>query len=95
MMTVQGNERVSSERYVTKVNDFLQQHLKAFGIIIHWNSYCFKKGGATAHIANASMSVVWRNFPQHLISRLAYLHWPARTPDMFFCELFVLWDQIK
>lgn len=80
---------------VTKVRNFLQPHLKAFGIIIHGISYCFKKCGATAHISNASMAVVWRNFPQYLISRLAYLHWPASTPNMFFCELLVLWDQIK
>jgi len=58
---------VTSERYVTMLHNFCEPELSRRRIDL--SSVWFQQDGATAHIARASMSVLWEMFPQHVISR--------------------------
>jgi hypothetical protein len=37
-------------------------------------------------MARASMEVVRRMFPQHVISRFGDVSWPPRSPDLSVCD---------
>ena len=50
--------------------------------------------GATPHTAQASMALVRRLFPGHVISRFGDLPWPPRSPDQSICDYF-LWGYLK
>ena len=67
---------VTSERYVAMLRYFCEPELHCHGIDL--SSVWFQQDGATAHIARASMSVLWDMFPQHVISHGGDVPWPAR-----------------
>jgi hypothetical protein len=51
-------------------------------------------GGATAHTARVSMSVLRETFPQPIISRGSDVPLPACSPDLPACDYF-LWGYLK
>jgi len=50
----------------------------------------FQQDGATAHTANAPMTIVRNMFPGHLITRFGDVQWPPRSPDLSTCDFFRL-----
>ena len=83
---------INSERYVTMLNDFLRPELRRQRM--NMRRMWFQQDGATAHTAGASMEVVHRMFPQHVISRFGDVAWPPRSPDLSICDFF-LWGYLK
>ena len=63
------------------------------GILFLWDGH-FQQGGATAHTANESVTIVRNMFPGHLISRFGDVPWPPRPPDLSTCDFF-LWGYLK
>ena len=51
-------------------------------------------GGATAHTARNSLTILRRMFPERLVSLRGNLGWPARSPDLSICDFF-LWGSLK
>jgi hypothetical protein len=54
----------------------------------------FQQDGATRHTARDSMAAVRNLFPNHVISRYGDITWPARSPDLSSCDIF-LWGYLK
>lgn len=82
---------VTSERYVTMLEDFVPPRLRGLGIdpkALH-----FQQDGATAHTARNSMDVV-RGMFGTVISRFGDIAWPARSPDLAVPDFF-LWGFLK
>lgn len=62
-----------------------------------WQKCCLKKLEPQSACLCSSCSSSRNAFPQHLISRLGDLHWPARcshTRSVDFCDFF-LWGYLK
>ena len=78
--------------YVAMLRNFCEPELRRRGI--DPSSVRFQQGGATAHTARATMSVLWEIFPQHVISRVGDVPLPARSPDLSVCDYF-LWGYLK
>jgi len=83
---------VTSERYVAMLRNFCEPELCRRGIDL--SSVCFQQDGAIAHTARASMSVLRKMCPQHVISRGDDVPWPALSPDFSVCDYF-LWGYLK
>jgi hypothetical protein len=49
----------------------------------------FQQDGATNHIARDSMAAVRNLIPSHVISKCGDITWPARSPDLSACDLFL------
>lgn len=80
-MVFEENEQalsVASDRYVNMINKCFLPTLNRMGVENVW----FQQDGATAHTARVSMTVLWQNFPGHLISLRGNLHWLERSPDL-------------
>ena len=89
-----ANERavtVTSERYVHMLDTFLIPELQRFPA--NANTH-FQQDGATSHTARVSMNTLRAIFPNRLISRNGYIHWPPRSPDLSSCDYF-LWGYLK
>jgi len=82
----------TSERYVAMLRNLCEPELRRRGI--DFSSVSFQQDGSTAHTARASMSVLRKMFPQHVISRAGDVPWPARSPDLSACDYF-LWGCLK
>jgi hypothetical protein len=54
----------------------------------------FQQDGAAAHTARNSMNVLGEIFPGRLVSLRSDVGWPARSPDLSICDLF-LWECLK
>ena len=83
---------VTSEHYVAMLRNFCEPELHRRGTDL--SSIWFQQDGATAHTARASMSVLQKMFPQHIISHGGYVPWPACSPDLSACDYF-LWRYLK
>uniref|UniRef100_A0A1B6CQC5 Tc1-like transposase DDE domain-containing protein n=2 Tax=Clastoptera arizonana TaxID=38151 RepID=A0A1B6CQC5_9HEMI len=83
---------VTAARYVNMVNNFLITELRRQQINVA--DVYFQQDGATAHTARVSMAAVRQIFPNRVISRFGYLHWPPRSPDLSMCDFF-LWGFLK
>jgi hypothetical protein len=70
---------------VTKLRTFCEQELPCR--VVDVSSIWFQQDGATAH---TTMSVLREMFPQHVISRVGDVPWPARSPDLSACDSFLL-----
>jgi hypothetical protein len=82
---------VTSARYVEMLWNLLTPELSRG---VTWLSIvCFQQDGATAHAARASMEIVWKIFPGHVISLRGDLPWPGSSPDLSACDYF-LWGYI-
>jgi hypothetical protein len=82
---------VTLARYVDVLNNFL--HPEFLRRRINMRQMWFQQDGATVHTARASMEVVRRMFPQHVISRFGEVSWPPRSFDSL-CDFF-LWGHLK
>lgn len=83
---------VNSERYIAMLENFFIPELRRRGI--DTRNVWFQQDGATAHTARASMEVVHRIFPGHVISRFGDVPWPPRSPDLSAADYF-LWGYLK
>jgi hypothetical protein len=78
---------VTSERYVTMQCTFCEPELRRRGIDI--SSVWCQQGGATAHTARASMSVLQEMFPQHVIYRGGDVAWPDLSASDYFVWVYL------
>jgi hypothetical protein len=76
---------VTSQRYVEMLCNFLEPRLNELGNASLW----FQQDGVTAHTVRASMEVLREDFPGRLISLRGDIPWPARSPDLSPCDLFL------
>jgi hypothetical protein len=76
---------VTSQRYLQMLCNFLEPRLNELGYASLW----FQQDGVTAHTATASMEVLRENFSGRLISLRGEIPWPARSPDLSPCDLFL------
>lgn len=83
---------VNSERYIAMLENFFIPEFRRRGI--DTRNVWFQQDGATAHTARASMEVVRRIFPGHVISRFGDVPWPPRSPDLSAPDYF-LWGYLK
>jgi hypothetical protein len=83
---------VTSAHYVEMLRNFHAPELSCRGIEL--STIRFQQDGATTHTARASLKVVLKLFPEHVISLCGELPWPARSPDLSACDHF-LWEYIK
>ncbi|XP_039294955.1 uncharacterized protein LOC120353834 [Nilaparvata lugens] len=85
---------VTSERYVTMLQTFLQPKLEELAEEQDLGEIWFQQDGATAHTARISMDLLREMFPGRLISLRGDVKWPARSPDLSVCDFF-LWGYLK
>ncbi|XP_039292755.1 uncharacterized protein LOC120353366 [Nilaparvata lugens] len=85
---------VTSERYVTMLQTFLQPELEELVEEQDLGEIWFQQDGATAHTARISMDLLREMFPGRLISLRGDVKWPARSPDLSVCDFF-LWGYLK
>jgi len=78
--------------YVAMLRNFCEPELRRRGI--DPSSVRFQQGGATAHTARSSISVLREMFPQHVISRAGDVPLPARSPDLSTCD-YILCGYLK
>jgi hypothetical protein len=79
-------DTVTSDRYVTMVNEFLFPDLRHRDIQL--DTVRFQQDGVTAHTAQQSMNVLGAVFEHPIISRHGDIPWPARSPDLSACDFF-------
>ncbi|XP_039280784.1 uncharacterized protein LOC120350607 [Nilaparvata lugens] len=80
---------VTSERYVTMLQTFLQPKLEELAEEQDLGEIWFQQDGATAHTARISMDLLREMFPGRLISLRGDVKWPARSPDLSVCDFFL------
>ncbi|XP_039282917.1 uncharacterized protein LOC120351044 [Nilaparvata lugens] len=85
---------VTSERYVTMLQTFLQPKLEELAEEQDLGEIWFQQDGATAHTVRISMDLLREMFPGRLISLRGDVKWPARSPDLSVCDFF-LWGYPK
>jgi hypothetical protein len=78
---------VTGPRYVHMLVNFLGPDLGRHPVT---EETFFQQDGATSHTARDSMAAVRNLFPNHVISRYVDITWPARSPDLFACDFFLL-----
>jgi hypothetical protein len=71
---------------------FLEPELQRLGV--ETQTLWFQQDGSTAHTATTAMRVLSEMFPARLISRGGNIEWPARSPDLNACDIF-LWGYLK
>jgi hypothetical protein len=76
---------VTWARYIDMLYNFL--HPELLRRWVNMRQVWFQEDGATVHTVRASMEVVQRMFPQHVISRFSDVSCPPRSPDLSVCDL--------
>ena len=78
---------VTSNRYCEMLEKFLRLRLEEF---YDSEDFWFQQDGATAHTARRSLGLFREMFPSRLVSLLGDIGWPARSPDLTPCDIFLL-----
>jgi len=81
---------VTSDQYVEMLETYLHPRLDDMDTEDVW----FQQDGATAHTARRSLRVLREMFPGCFISLRGDVEWPAQSPDLSPCDVF-LWEYLK
>ena len=83
------DSNVTGIRYKRMGLYFLVPKLREF-----LDSMIFQQGGAPPHYANEVREYLDGKLPRRWMERSGLISWPARSPDLTFCEYY-LWGHIK
>jgi len=78
---------VTSDRYVEMLQSFVAPALNNFPQL---HEAWFQQDGATSHTARQSMAAVRELFGNLVISRFSDIPWPPVSPDLSFCDFFLV-----
>jgi hypothetical protein len=84
---------MNSERYVATLRNFLQLRMEEIVEEGELGGVWFQQDGAATHTARNLMNVLGEIFPGRLVSLRGDVGWPARSPDLSMCDLF-LWGYL-
>ncbi|PNF30075.1 hypothetical protein B7P43_G04239 [Cryptotermes secundus] len=76
---------VNSQQYVHMIKNFFEPALEE----MHLGNVWLQQDGATAHKAQASMTVLRAKFPGQLIWLRGDIPWAAHSPDLTPCDFFM------
>lgn len=80
---------VTSEHYIQIIEVFFLK-LEEMDVKVMW----FQQNGTMAHTAQISVTLLYKNFPERLISLRGDLQWPVCSLDLVPCDYFV-WGGLK